>query len=715
VEGRTIRIKHELSTALTGLLFMFSVVAWLPACASVEKGRYGVSKFRVEGADEMDRKAVEACLITREREHFSLVLGLGEPTCGKPPFESSSPTLRLWRWPWAEWPSLNHAVLDRDLERVVRWYRARGYYEAKVASIEYDPPEAAMPGGVGNCDPEKDSCKVSVLVTVEEGAATKIQSINIEGAAALPENARQNLERIAGLKLDERIDEVDYDKGKEALKKFLRELGYAGAEVSGQVEIDSTDHRASVTYQLAPGPLCSFGSLKVLGAGKLPQRPIEAAADLQTGARYRPSVLDEIQAEVFALGAFSAVDVREKVRGDKVDVEVDVTPLSPDALRLGIGVLSGNPQRVDTTDQTSIPQWDVHLFARYERRHVFGSLGRFSIDERPRLIFLGPFPTIPTRTDGALAAQPGNLITLNLNQPGLVERRTDLKETVGWDYGPDPYLNFIRSDIFFRVAGRRGFFSRKLVGTLALQQDLYVVPEQDWVPPEGVTDPIATSYKYLYFEQDVRLDLRDNAIRPRLGAYFGINATQAPKWQASDWTSFRIAPEFRFYLPLPLGVVLASKVGLASIFITDAEASLDADSQRLGPLVYRLRGGGPNGNRGFLAGAVGPGPTGGIRRWEASMELRFPLGKDFVLAGFVDLGDVNDQPSFRFEYWNMSVGPGLRFYTVLGAIRLDTGFRIPELQRLNEPNYQISGESNPNYLFDSNVAGAFQLTIGDAF
>lgn len=723
VAGRTVPGERASLRSLLALgeraslrsLMALGCLALVSACASVEKGRYGVTEFRVQGTRDMNRRAVEACLITRERENFSLVLGLGEPTCGQPSFTSAPPTVRLWRWPWTEWPSLNHAVLDRDIERILRWYRARGYYQAKVVDIEYDPPEAASPGGLGECDPEADSCKVSVLVTIEEGEPTRIAAIEIRGADELEVEVRERLAKVIELREGERIDEVEYERDKEALEEFLRKRGYASAEVKGTVEIDSGALSARVVFHLRPGPACSFGELRVTGAGELPTAPIISAVGLARGRKYDPAVLAEIQAEVFALGAFSAVDVREEVSGDVVDVIVEVTPLGPHAFRTGVGILSGNPQRVDTTDQTSIPQWDVHLFGRYERRHVFGTLGRFSIDERPRLIFLGPFPIIPNRPDGSLAAQPGNIITVNLNQPGLVEHRTDLRETVGWDYGPDPYLNFIRSDVFFRVAARRGFFSRKLVGTLAVQQDLYIVPEQDWVPPEGVTDPMASSYEYLYVEQDLRLDLRDNPIRPRRGFYAALNATQAPKWAASDWTSFRIAPELRFYLPLPLGVVLATKVALASIFITDADGELDDESQRLGPLVYRLRGGGPNGNRGFLAGGVGPGPTGGIRRWEASAELRIPLGRDFVLAGFVDIGDVNEDPEFRFDYWNMSLGPGLRFYTVLGAIRLDTGFRIPSLQRLNEPGYDIGSESHPTYFFNSNVPGAFQLTIGDAF
>jgi outer membrane translocation and assembly module TamA len=166
----------------------------------------------------------------------------------------------------------------------------------------------------------------------------------------------------------------------------------------------------------------------------------------------------------------------------------------------------------------------------------------------------------------------------------------------------------------------------------------------------------------------------------------------------------------RGYVPLFWDIVWANRFAIAGLFIHDASSNLDATSQRLGPNAYRLRGGGANSNRGFLAGQLGAGPQGGIRRWEASSELRIPFGRDFVLAGFVDVGDVHDQASWRFNYLNFTVGWGLRYYTILGAIRLDTGLRILPLQRVDGSDGVSEDDSR---LFGA--PGAIHLTIGDAF
>jgi outer membrane protein assembly factor BamA len=350
----------------------------------------------------------------------------------------------------------------------------------------------------------------------------------------------------------------------------------------------------------------------------------------------------------------------------------------------------------------SVPQWDLHLFGRYERRHIFGTLGRFSIEERPRMIFSEEFPRLTP-------PKFGNIVKVRANQPGLLERRTDLFTEDAWDYGPDPYLGFLRSDLYFRVGARRGFWRRRIVTTLAVQQDILLVGKS----PENMTSDgsqLPSSYAYSYVEQDVRLDLRDDAMRPRLGAYFGINTTEAPTWAGSDWTAFRLAPEVRTYLPLFWDIVWANRFAIAGMFIRAADARLDATSQELGPSTYRLRGGGANSNRGFLAGTLGVGTQGGIRRWEASSELRIPFGQSFVLAGFADLGDVNDETAWRWNYLNFTLGGGLRFYTILGAIRLDVGLRVPGLQTTNGSE-EIDSEDS--HIFGA--PGALHLTIGDPF
>ncbi len=673
-------------------------------CAAHEPGRYQIDKLSIRGQEDLAERPALSCLVSRERPRVSLTLGLGDPVCGEEPFDSQAPRLNLWRWWWTDWPAFNNAVFDQDQERILRWYQARGYYDARIVGVKFDPPEAADPTVKAPCDLENEICKVRLEITVEEGEPTLITRVAFDGIDDLPEELRESLRAAGSLSLESPIDETHYDDARARMKEILRHQGYARAQVGGRVDVETGVRKASVEFHIEAGSTYQFGTLTVEGQGTLPEKPIIAAAALPTGALYDPEELDESQAEVLALGAFTSVEVHEDVQDEsrKVNVRLEVTPRAPHALRLGVGVLSGSQQRTSTGEMASVPQWDIHLFGRYERRHVLGTLGRLTLEERPRMIFSEDFPR-------ATPPQFGNLVSAKLTQPGWIEARTEAFTENAWDYGPDPFLGFFRSDIFFRVGARRGFLRRRLIATLAVQQDLFIVGNS---PSNQTSDgsELPSSYGYSFLEQDLRLDLRDNPGRPRIGAYFGLNATQAPQWAGSDWTAFRLGPEVRGYLPLFWDMVWASRFAMAGMFIQSASSDLDDTSQQLGPSTYRLRGGGANSNRGFLAGTLGAGVSGGVRRWEASTELRVPLGKSLVIAGFADVGDVNAERVWRFDHLNLTVGWGFRFYTILGAIRLDTGLRILSLQRTDGSDGVSEDDST---LFGA--PGAIHLTIGDAF
>jgi translocation and assembly module TamA len=673
----------------------------LPGCASVERGRYAVSRLQIEGMRQMRAESLRECLLTRERDKFKLRLGAFAPTCNQPPFTSVLPELKLWSWPWSAWPTFNQSVLDQDIATILRWYRARGFYEAAVRDYVVDPPQA----GQGNpCTAA--SCTATVRLIIDEGEPVRVHSLDIAGSAGLPAAVRNALRDSVALAPGARFDEVDYDRAKQSLRDVLRNASYAGARVDGNVEIDRLLKRARVRFELQPGPPYRFGVLRISGNGRLPEAPIRFAAGLAPEERYRPDRVDEMRIEVLALGAFSSIDVQEKLdpARHRVDVTLRVTPRDSAALRLGLGVTSGASLRTETGELESVPEWDVHLFASYERRHIAGTLGSLRLEERPRLIFGEAFPSFTTP---AL----GNVLSLRIHEPGIIEARTDLFAESSWDYGPDSFLGFTRSDVTMRTGARRGFFVRHLLATLAFQQDLFLVGDDaDNTTSDG--SPTPSSYHYGFLEQNLRLDLRESATQPRSGAYFSLDATEAVRSVLSDWTSVRLIPDARVYLPLPLSSTLALRATLGALLIFEVDSGLDDLSRQLGPSSYRLRGGGANSVRGFLPGQLGAGSQGGVRRWEAMLEWRLQLGASLGAVAFMDVGDVNDGKAFRFDHLNASAGIGFRYFTVLGPLRLDAGFRIIDWQRVGS-NDEI--EEGANTFPFTDTPGALHLTIGDSF
>ena len=148
-------------------------------CASIPADRYGVARLELEGVEEMDARALQACLATTERDRLSIDFGgRGDPSCGAPPFEDV-PDLRfrLWSWPWTDWPLYDRNVFERDLQRIERWYRARGFYDARVVAAAHDPPAAAERDRVEETtECERDECSfMSVRPTARRACPSPIR------------------------------------------------------------------------------------------------------------------------------------------------------------------------------------------------------------------------------------------------------------------------------------------------------------------------------------------------------------------------------------------------------------------------------------------------------------------------------------------------------------------------------------------------------------
>lgn len=652
-----------------------------------------------------------------------------------------SPKFFFWRGVAYDYEVLDEALLERDLQRVERFYRAQGYYEAKVVAARVE---------------HLDARTVRVVIAVSEGEPVVIPETS-EGPLAVQLVGLETLEdaslvaKLLGAALEPGSVFVEgrYEAAKRALRQILLDNGYAYADVRGRVEVDAARHEARVRFELQPGPRCEIGPITIVGLNRIPEDKVRESLLIAPGDRYSAAELEDARRALVALGVFASVSVEpdtSQPHVTRVPVTFTVGETAPRTLRLGFGL------RLDSLELST------RLTAGWEHKNFFGGLRRLNVETRPGAVLF------PTRI-GTLTAPDRALLTnrfrVTFEQPGFVEGRTrgvlsselNVFPLLYTDTEPDEaIIGFVEVKA---LAGlERAFLGHRLYVTPSLnwQAELPVdyrslsVGESPARPAESGLANVLAAYPHLL----LRLDLRDDPAEPREGVYLSNSLQVAVPFLGGNVTDVRLQPEVRAYvtksrLTLALrattgllfpanygGTLEARGLGVANVVLDRDEV---LDQQKL--LFRAFFSGGPFSNRGYPVNGVGPHkvlgylgntrercnfaegepidrrclrPVGGLTLWEVSAELRFPLSFLEPLRGtlFLDASDVRERrASYGLNDPHLSPGFGLRYPTPVGAIRADFGLRLLELLGKEE------AQGTPPRLFGAPMT--INFAVGEAF
>jgi outer membrane protein insertion porin family/translocation and assembly module TamA len=653
-------------------------------------------------------------------------------------------------------------VLERDLARVERFYRAQGYYEAHARAGRV----VKLPDG-----------KIKVEIAVDQGRVIKIAKIAYawqeQPSAADKARVADAIQRALTdqIKVGKPFEEDPYEATKKLVVRAMTDEGYAYAAVSGDANVDLVKHEANVVYTLSLGPRCKFGAVKFANLGDLPEPLFRDAADINEGDDYSTSKLESAQVALANFGVLGAIDVKSETsppgtpQNPIVPITFKAQKTQLRTLRFGMGGLIGD-------------RLEAHGIAGWEHKNFLGGLRHFTIDGQPGFIFY-PVNISNIFTQAPTQVLPEVLVRTELKQPLWFSPRTnfviggsfnfyrlqtsDTLQTTDLGYiFTDRTIQRVEENVvgYREVAGRvgfeRSFFENKLyAGTFYnLQFDNPFSYNQD-APPPGFLD-LVIGYIDVVGSLDYRRDAdgKPDKLHPNRGFYFTNDFQVAGHIFGGDASDVRIRPEVRAYLPLSRKVTVAYRGTLGMLFPTNYARSLteppacttDVDPARARDLqILQFRAffsGGPNSNRGYPQNGVGPQEdahfleqnapcgelvvaTGGLSLWEQSLELRVPIIGKLGGVVFVDASDVTRKiASFRLTVPHMSTGVGLRYDTPVGPLRADFGYRIPCMQvvgqckddvPLNEGQGSIiSLSTRPN----GDTFGfpfALSIAIGEAF
>jgi translocation and assembly module TamA len=608
------------------------------------------------------------------------------------------------KWAWEETQFFDEDAFANDKRRVVRYYQAHGYYDAKVTDAE------VLPDGEG---------RVKLRIRVTEGAPVHVASIEMPGIEKAPE-ARERLRRLP-LQQGDVFTEAAYDATRAAILNALTTTGWAQAEVSAHAQIDPATHTARVTYAVNAGERYKFGALFVGGAVAIPRSRIreEAEVAIKPGATFDSSALRKGQGRISDMGVFGGVRV---------------TTGTPDEVRKQMPVVVSVREapfrtiRAGPSFEFEATKWELDALVGWSHRNWLGGLRKLNLDLKAGYAWL---PTIisPTKT-GVVG-----LASADFTQPAIIGHDVDLNVRVELERGLELAYDFWAER--FRI-GTPIRWGRVVTFNPSYNLELYETTGQvsqgnpstgnvlllQTCPSSGNPDVCVLSY----LEQRFSLDFRDDPIITTKGFAFSIALQEGFSLFGLGSPYLRLLPEVRGFLPLAGGVVLAAR---ARIGIAKPLGGGDV------PLPAKFMSGGPNFMRGYYSRALSPVicnpadtckeyiPVGGNGLVDGSVELRFPISGNLGGVVFLDYGNVTIEYADALNLSNLqyAVGFGVRYRTVFGPIRLDIAGRLPKGAIGDQPGVPIvtipaSGQpfTNASVIgYHSFPIVSVHLSIGEAF
>jgi outer membrane protein assembly complex protein YaeT len=559
---------------------------------------------------------------------------------------SSLATAASSRLPWGAKRYFTRQQFEADLKRIVAFYQDRGFPDARVKSFDV------------KLNKKQDAADITV--NLDEGQPIIVQQIRYEGFEGIvPPRHLTALEQRLPLKEGQPLDRVLAQASRESALDELKDHGYPYASVRLTDQPGASDKSRLVTVNATPGALARYGPIEITGNSTVSDRVVQRQLTYRPGQRYRLSQIENSQRKLYELEIFQfaniSSDVPEGQQPEVVPTKVTLTEGKPRKVNFGIGYGSEEKARA------SIDWRHVNFFGGARTMQWQGQWS--SLDRGIRANFRQPAFPLPKYGLTASAQlwhndEPaytldtrGGVITIErpLAKAGPSSQRnptTTLLFTYTNQYETYQITNEALQDLSFRPT------------LIALGLD----------PRTGEGHGLLSSIDF-----DARRGTVQNEVNARTGYIASIHLEQAGKELQGDFNYWETTIEGRYYIALGRQTVIALRARGGSI---DPWGDLESNV----PFFKRYFLGGATSLRGWgryeVAPQSGSGlPIGGHTQLESSAEFRIPVWGNLSGVAFVDAGNVWTG-AWQFGGLKYDAGPGLRYNTPIGPIRVDLGFQL---------------------------------------
>lgn len=602
-------------------------------------------------------------------------------------------------------------------------------YEAAVKHIEQLYQVAGfLSVRVGPARLERTANQRAVVaVPITEGPRTMLHSVRLLGNQAL---GAQELAEESRLRRAMPFSYLALEEARARMLQLYKERGYLYAKVEPSVRFSPDHTRAEVTIEIVERYQVQVGEIVIVGATRTDTGLIRDLVGFRPGDVYRPSVAQESEERLLALGVFSGVtiapeDVDLPARSKRVEVTVTQRPSQIIDLKAGISTGQGARGGLEYGYRDLFGQ-AIGLTLRLELAYQFFFVQQEIARRYEKLVLQDRLErnvtlslVIPQILRGTGVRTSVELFHVRDNQRDFGLDKNGLG--LGFSYRPARRLTLTLNgdvennniDLFIDAASKE-----ELIATLLMSGDpadrAQALRLQLTRVPDGNSYLVAgrTSASY---------DHRDSPFSPTRGYYSSISMELARtlKTEEAKINSqfLKVAVTGSGYVAVTRNVVLAlqARVGYIIHLLDRCGPNPTQECSRTYPNRAFFMGG-IDTMRGYFQDAMVPqdqistilaarnqpmepgndepvvDANAFVRSGDAFVlyraELRFPLIGDLHGAAFTDVGNLWADPTLinPFEV-RASVGAGLRLVTPVGPLAFDYGIVVGAREELGEPRY----------------------------
>lgn len=514
--------------------------------------------------------------------------------------------------------------VSEDIDLFQRFLKSEGFFKAEI---------------IEKIDTNKSPWLVIFDFTINRRfiieSADIIFTDDIKDAIKMPD-----LSQI-GIVLKQPYRSKDILDGEHRLLLLLKKLGFPYAVVEKrEIVADHDTEKVKVHFLINQGRRAKFGKTSFSGLTDVDPAFLIKLIPWKEGDLYDPELLKTYYSELMNLGLFSIVRIIE-TKGDSEEsllVQVEVTERKHSTVSAGISY---------HTDE------GPGLKFSWENRNLFSHGEKLGLNV--------------TLSDYATAAEG------TFRKPIFLRRNQSLRFSIQKSYeDPDAYT----SDSFSGSL----FIDRQLTAKL----DTGIGLKYKWSEIDQLD--IVKSYSLISLPLHLGLDTSDDLLDPAKGSRFSVQIT--PFYELTHESLFfnKGVINYRHYLKImddPVSIL----AGSITFGIIKGAGHYEI------PATERFYAGGGGSVRGYPFQSVGPlsgtTPLGGKSLLEMSLESRWRLTKNLGLVLFLDGGSAfSERPFGNGEEIRWGTGMGLRYFTIIGPLRLDIGIPLDKREEIDN-SFQV--------------------------